>query len=275
MNAFTVDLEDWYHGIGLPLREWPKYEKRLSKGFDRLLELLDRSHVRATFYVLGKVIEEHPAIIRQLISGGHEIGCHSYSHTELFKLNRLQFRDELEKCESLIAPFGVRYQGFRAPYFSIDRNSWWAIDELYKFNYTYDSSIYPGDNKRTGITGFRKDIHQLEDSKLWEAPMTTFRFFGFDVATGGAYFRILPYMIFSARLKAINKTGPGIFYIHPWELDDTHPYLSFLETRRRIPHYFNLSKTYAKLERLLGDFQFCPLNELIPTIKSKPDVKYN
>lgn len=263
LNAFTVDLEDWYHGVGIPETEWHRYEKRLLIGHERLLNILSKHKTKATFFVLGKIIEEYPNLIKELIDEGHEIGCHSYSHTELFYLDKESFEKEIQKCIELIKPFGINYSGFRAPYFSVDNRSWWALDVLKKNNFQYDASIYPGDSKRTGIVGYRKDFHRIEKINLWEAPISTFKILNFDFALGGAYFRILPYKIFSKKLKEINKNRPGIFYVHPWELDESHPNLSFLSARRKLPHYYNLKKTSLKLEKLLNDFQFCPLKNFI------------
>jgi polysaccharide deacetylase family protein (PEP-CTERM system associated) len=263
LNAFTVDLEDWYQGVGIPAADWNRYEKRLNIGFEVLMNLLNKKNVKATFFVLGNVIEEYPETIRQLINEGHEIACHSYSHTELFYLDAGLFEKEILRCIELLKPFGKNYAGFRAPYFSIDNRSWWALDILKKNHFYYDASIYPGDSKRTGIVGYRKDIHYIETAALWEAPVSTFKFLTFDFALGGAFFRILPYKIFAEKLKKINLTRPGIFYMHPWELDETHPHLSFLSLRRKIPHYWNLTKTRKRMERLLDDFEFCTLEELI------------
>lgn len=263
VNAFTVDLEDWYHGIGIPLSEWHKYEKRLMIGHEKILNLLKKYKVKATFFVLGKVIEEYPQIIKELIDEGHEIGCHSYSHTELFYLNETDFENEIKKCAALLKPFAKDYTGFRAPYFSIEKRSWWALEVLKRNDFYYDASIYPGDNKRTGIVNYKKHIHQIENNGLWEAPITTFKFLNMDAALGGAYFRILSYKMFSNKLRKINENSAGIFYIHPWELDERHPYLSFLSARRRIPHYWNLKSTEQKLEKLLSEFEFGKLIDLI------------
>jgi len=262
-NAFTVDLEDWYQGIGIPIAEWHHYEKRLKIGHEKLLTLLKKHNVKATYFVLGKVIEDHPEIIREVIAEGHEIGCHSYSHPELYNINAELFEKEIQQCIKLIQPFRINYSGFRAPYFSIDKRSLWALNVLKKNNFIYDASIYPGDSKRTGIEGYRKDIHHLEQIDLWEAPVTTFKLLNFDVGLGGAYFRILPYKMFSRKFRQISKSNPGIFYIHPWELDPKHPRLSFLSARRKIPHYFRLGKTENNLNVLLQEFEFGKLEDLI------------
>ena len=269
-NAFTVDLEDWYQGIMLPIEEWHKYEKRLYIGTDRLLKLLKNAGVKATFFILAKIIEDHPEIIRQIIDEGHEIGCHTYTHIPLFEMNAVSFETEIKKCNLLLADhYGIHYKGFRAPFFSIDHRSLWAMDVLKRNGYEYDSSIYPGDNKRTGIVGYRKDIHEL-DNKLIEAPLTTFKVLKFDVGLGGAYFRLLPYSYFRKKLLDLNKQHiNGIFYIHPWELDPAHPYLKQLPPRLKYPHYLNLKSTESKIKRLLSDFEFVSLSEIISTRNAK------
>ena len=89
-----------------------------------------------------------------------------------------------------------------------------------------------------------------------------------DFALGGAYFRLLPYKYITRTLRNINKERPGMFYIHPWELDPEHPYLSFLSKRRRIPHYWNLDKTENKLDRLLGAGEFVPLIDIVKESKN-------
>src|SRR5690606_19579298 len=140
--------------------------------------------------------------------------------------------------------------------------SWWALDILAGEGFAYDSSIFPGDSKRTGIIGYRKDIHLLENN-MTEVPVSTFKLGRFDVGLGGAYFRILPYPVFKYKLRQINKIMNGIFYIHPWELDPGHPYLPRLPARIRLPHYFNLKSTERKIRKLLNDFEFVPLRDII------------
>lgn len=263
-NAFTVDLEDWYQGIGLDIKEWDKFEKRLHIGFDKLMNLLSKSNTKATFFVLSKIIEDHPDIIKEIIDEGHEISCHTYSHQQLYNMTPESFDQEIQKCVQLLKEnFNQEYVGFRAPFFSVDNRSWWVLDILKKHQFKYDSSIYPGDNKRTGIIGYRKDIHSLENG-LMEAPVSTFKVLKYDVGLGGAYFRILPYLYFKQKFKSINKQGlNGIFYIHPWELDPEHPVIPNLTKRIKYPHYFNLKSTESKIRNLLNDFEFVPLKDII------------
>jgi polysaccharide deacetylase family protein (PEP-CTERM system associated) len=256
-NALTVDLEDWFQGINLPYETWNQYECRINIGVDKILELLQKHKTHATFFTLGKVIEEHPDLIKNIIKEGHEIGCHTYSHPALYNITAEMFDLELTKCELALSKIAdKKFIGFRAPYFSIDKRSLWALDILKKHGYLYDSSIYPGDNLRTGIPGYQKNPHTLENG-LIEIPMTTIKVTKFDCGLGGAYFRILPYAYFKKKLSQLNKDGiHGNFYIHPWELDPLHPKLNSLPKRIRLPHYFNLKATYKKLDTLLNDFEF-------------------
>jgi polysaccharide deacetylase family protein (PEP-CTERM system associated) len=259
---FTVDMEDWYQGIGKPLQDWHQFERRIKIGHYKLLNLLSKNQVKATYFILGKVIEEFPELIEEIKKEGHELACHTYSHPLLYNISPEEFRVELKRCKELILPFQNGYKGFRAPYFSIDTRSLWALDILKDEGFLYDSSIFPGSSIRTGIQGFRKDIHVLENG-LIEFPISNFRVTKFDFAVGGAYFRILPYGYFQRRLKKLLAKQPVLFYIHPWELDKDQPYVKNLGRRIQYTHYYNLKTTEEKLDKLLSDFEFCLPEEIL------------
>jgi polysaccharide deacetylase family protein (PEP-CTERM system associated) len=261
MNAFTIDLEDWYQGVDIPFNDWNKYEKRLRIGFDKLIFLLQKKNIKATFFVLGKVIEDHPDIITEIIQEGHEIGCHTYSHPMLYKLDEDMFNVEINKCRDLISQFKTSFTGFRAPYFTVDHRNIWVLNSLKNFGFEYDSSIFPGDSKRTGIKNYIKTPHFTE-SGLLEFPVSTGKLGGFDFGMGGAYFRILPYAVFKNKFYALSQLQPVNFYIHPWELDPNHPRIK-LSSRISIPHYWNLNSTFNKLDMLTTDFEFGPINKIL------------
>ncbi len=267
--CFTVDMEDWYQGIGLPADQWNNYEKRIKIGHDKLLALLSKHKVKATYFILGKVIEEFPELVQQVKDEGHELACHTYSHPFLYQISPDEFRKEIKKCKELITPYQQGYAGFRAPYFSIDNRNLWALDILKEEGFSYDSSIFPGSTARTGIAGFNKEIHTLQNG-LKEFPISNFNVLPFpllgkaiDFGVGGAYFRILSYPYFRSKLKKLLVQRPAVFYIHPWELDENHPHLKGLSRRIQYTHYYNLKNTEKKLDKLLSDFEFCSLNQLI------------
>jgi polysaccharide deacetylase family protein (PEP-CTERM system associated) len=265
--AFTVDFEDWYQGIDMPLAQWGKAESRLHIGHYKLLELFNKFNVKATYFLLGKTIEDHPKLISEIINEGHEIGCHTYSHPFLYRITPEDFREELKKCKVLLNQFGINYTGFRAPYFSIDNRSFWALDIIKEEGFIYDSSIFPGDTKRTGMPGFNPQIHYL-DNGLTEFPMSTIKLFGLDFGIGGGYFRLLPYSYFKKRLTKILAHQNSIFYIHPWELDINQPKLSDIHRRIKFTHYVNLDSTERKVTQLLSDFECTTVSEIISNHKN-------
>ena len=260
--VFTVDMEDWYQGVGLPLESWAGFEKRIKIGHYKLLNLLSKKNVKATYFVLGKIIEEFPELIRELKDEGHEIGCHTYSHPFLYKLNPAQFKEEIKKCKELITPIQDGYDGFRAPYFSVDKRNMWVMDILKQEGFVYDSSLFPGYTGRTSLNGLDTEMHTFENG-LVELPINTFKLASLDFGVGGGYFRMLPYKYFRKRLAALAEKKPVLFYIHPWELDAKQPQIRGLSKRIRLTHYINLEKTEKKLENLLADFDFCTLKQMI------------
>lgn len=260
--AFTVDYEDWYQGMDLPVDHWAKLESRIQIGHYKLLELFRKNNVKATYFLLGKTIEDHPGLIKEIIDEGHEIGCHTYTHPFLYKITPEEFRMQIRKCKELIQPLGISYSGFRAPYFSIDHRSLWAIDILKEEGFLYDSSIFSGDSKRTGIPGYNPKIHLLSNG-MTEFPISTFKILNFDFGLGGGYFRLLPYNHFKKKLSQILKERDSIFYIHPWELDNNQPKVSGISRRIQFTHYVNLPSTENKVTRLLGDFECTSISEIL------------
>lgn len=260
--CFTVDWEDWYHGLRLPVEETKKLERRIKIGHDKLLELLSKHNIKATFFLLGESMEEFPELVQEIKEEGHELACHTYSHPFVIETSPEKFRSEIRRCMELIKPFQDGYEGFRAPYFSINQSCLWALDILKEEGFTYDSSIFPGNTFRSGIIGFDKNIHTLPNGML-EFPISNFRIAKFDFGVGGAYFRTLPYKYFKYRLNNLLKQRPGVFYFHPWEFDYKQPYMKGVQARAVHTHYHNLHKTEQKIKQLFSDFEFVPLKEIL------------
>lgn len=266
-NALTIDFEDWYQGLEIPHTEWGKFEDRVVPAGRRLLELLDQADVRATFFVLGYVAERHPEIVREIAAAGHEIGTHGYSHTLIYKQTPEVFRSEIERAvRSLEDNIGQRVLGHRAPFFSITRDSLWALEVLGELGIRYDSSIFPVLNYRYGIEDAPRWPYEVAAGgrTLIEFPISTWQLLGRNLPiAGGAYFRIYPYSLTRRAFRAVNEKGyPVVFYLHPWELDADHPRIP-LPRRISMTHYFNLRKTEDRLKRLLRDFSFAPMREVL------------
>lgn len=266
-HAFTVDLEDWFHGIPIAHERKAVAERRLHVGTDQLLELLSSRGWRGTFFALSSIAREHPAILRKIAEAGHDIGSHGLSHDLIYEMTPERFREEtrssvrdLEDC------IGKAVRSYRAAYFSITRRSLWALDILAHEGIRFDSSIFPVRNWRYGIEDYprRPTVVNTEHGPLCEFPISTRRVLGRNLpTTGGAYFRIYPYALTAANMRASEREGmPVVFYLHPWELDPRHPFVSF-KKRAMVTHYVNLWTTRKKLERLFEDFQFTTLAEVL------------
>ena len=99
---------------------------------------------------------------------------------------------------------------------------------------------------------------------LLEIPLSTYRLgkANFPLA-GGGYFRLFPYVYFRHFFRRLNRRGkPIVFYLHPWELDPDQPKMK-IRFNYRFRHYVNLEKTEKRLEKLLKEFRFGPLRDLV------------
>jgi polysaccharide deacetylase family protein (PEP-CTERM system associated) len=273
LNAFTVDLEDWFcsHNLAAscPYVAWPLLESRVEASTRRLLALLSDHGVRATFFVLGWIAERHPGLVADIAARGHEIASHGYAHRPLTELRPEEFEADLRRSVDAIgAACGRRPLGYRAPAFSIVRQTLWAIDILQRNGFSYDSSVYPiGIHPDYGLAAapllpFRHP-NGLPEIPLSVAELGFFRFHA--PCGGGGYLRQLPYGVFSHLVRRCQRQGrPLNFYIHPWELDPAQP-RARLSPVRRWRHYGNLSTVETKLQRLLTDFRFGTMAEAFLT----------
>ena len=263
-NALTIDFEDWYQGLEIPHTEWNGFAERIVPAGRRLLELLALANVRATFFVLGYVAERHPQLIRAIADAGHEIGTHGYSHSFIYQQTPQLFREELGRSIRVLQDItGQPVAGHRAPFFSITRDSLWALEVMGELGIQYDSSIFPVLNYRYGIADAPRWPYQVQ-ADVMEFPISTLRLFGRNLPiAGGAYFRIYPYTFTRRAFRSINAQGkPFVFYLHPWELDPEHPRIP-LPRRVALTHYFNLQATERRLKQLLRDFAFAPMKEVL------------
>jgi polysaccharide deacetylase family protein (PEP-CTERM system associated) len=267
LNAFTVDFEDWYQGLEIGPSDWAGYARRLEPATRRLLDVLGEAGVKATFFVLGIAAEEHPELVRLIARQGHELATHGHSHALVYQLSPQTYRTELERSIRVIEDLaGTKVLGHRAAFFSITRQSTWALDLLVELGVRYDSSIYPVLNYRYGIDDAPRWPHPLTAGgrSIVEFPISTWRLAGRNVPiAGGAYFRLYPYAFTRMGFRSINRQGqPAVFYIHPWELDPGQPRIR-LPRRIALTHYANLGATEGRLRRLLRDFRFAPMKDVL------------
>jgi len=266
-NALTVDVEDWHHCMVDDYRTWSSYEDRIVHSTTKVLRLLRETGARATFFVLGYVAARHPELVAQIRDAGHEVASHGYHHQFVYHLTRDEFRADVERSIQVLQEVtGERPLGYRAPFFSITKRSWWAFDVLAEVGFRYDSSIYPVFNHRYGIPDAPRFAHRIEfDGKggLLELPISTVRI-GFNLPVGGGvYFRFLPYRLMRMFVKQINREEkPALLYFHPWEMDPDQPVLEGLPVLFKARRYLNLDRAENKWRSLLSDLEFAPVSEV-------------
>lgn len=273
VNALTFDIEDYYHvqAFAHVIRptDWPRYPMRVEKNTYRLLEMLAARKIRATFFVLGWVAERCAALVAEILKGGHEIGCHGYAHQMIGRGRREDFRDDILRAKSILEDqLGIAVKSYRAPSYSITSSTLWALEILAESGFECDSSIFPIVHDQYGIAGAPRFPYYTSLSggrRIAEFPPSTLRLRGVNIpVAGGGYFRLFPYAATSWAIRRINEkeAQPAMVYLHPWEVDPEQPRIA-AGWRSRFRHYQNLRSTEAKLTRLLDDFSWAPMSEIL------------
>ena len=245
-------------------RDQESYE--IEKNVSAFCELLAELKIRATFFVVGRIAQELPRMVRQVADLGHEIGCHSYEHRRIFGLQPGQFREGLGAAKQRLEDVsGTQVRGFRAPDFSITRASLWALDILREAGFLYDSSIYPiRMHDVYGIDDADPTIHKLPNG-LVEWPLATFNWLGMRFPFGGGgYLRLYPLSLTRHCIASANKQGaPCMLYIHPYEVGPLIPEIRGLSAGRRFRHYHNCRGGGLRLKKILRGFSFAPAAEIL------------
>jgi|AntRauTorckE6833_2_1112554.scaffolds.fasta_scaffold06799_2 polysaccharide deacetylase family protein (PEP-CTERM system associated) len=277
MNVLQVDLEPWY--CDLPRDRWDAHTDRVVENVDTILTMLSATDNEATFFVLEDVARNHPDLIRRIRDDGHEIGSHGYSHQFLSELSPSELGTEIDRSVAALRDAGVDgVEGFRAPKFSLNESTAWAIDVLEERGFRYDSSIFPVKTPLYGVpdaprTTYRirsDDVTVPREDGLWEVPLSTYRIPGVDVnvpVAGGFYLRALPYRFIRHALERRIAAGhPAVCYIHPWELDPAIPRVEEYDWF----HYHRLGGAAGKFRRLLEDFEFSTTERYLDSIEGRP-----
>jgi len=262
-NILTVDLEEWYHPEYVVDRAFEKREERVASSLDETLQLLDEHELSATFFVVGELAEKRPGILHTICSRGHEIAFHGWYHEPLWKIDEKAFRSQIRRFNTLL---GKRCLGFRAPSFSLNNRTRWALKILKDEGFTYDSSIFPVKTPLYGMGGaplepYRPSYEDVtkrdEGGGLWEFPLLVCSLMGLRIPiAGGFYLRISPPTLVRASIARLNARGiPAVVYVHNWELDPGTPKLR-LSPFRSFVTYYNLENTGRRLKAILSDFCF-------------------
>ncbi|NBC32099.1 MAG: DUF3473 domain-containing protein [Alphaproteobacteria bacterium] len=263
LNAFTVDVEDYYQVQAfadvISPEAWSRWPGRVEAATDRFLLMLKTAGVTGTFFVLGCIAARYPALIRRIAEAGHEIASHGWAHVRVWRQSPEEFRADVRRTKGVLEDLsGTRVTGYRAASFSIDGRSFWAYRILREEGHSYSSSIYPIRHDHYGMVNApRTAFLPGGPDGVVELPMTTVERFGHRwPCSGGGYFRLFPYALSRAAMRRVNRADgmPCIFYTHPWEIDPDQPRPAGLSRKTRFRHYVNLSRTAGRIDRLLRDF---------------------
>lgn len=223
LSALTVDVEDWYQSYvdnDAPL------SSRVVDNTEVVLEFLDVSGVKATFFVLGEVARRFPSLVARIHAAGHEVQCHGERHVSIASFRHRQLVDSLLRARHAIEDAcGARVRAFRAPYFSVGAGRIADVfDALAEAEFDVDSSIFPVQMRRYGVGDWPLSptyVPMKRGGCLLEAPVAAFTWLGRRVpVAGGGYLRAMPFRIARYAIERIGRQGrPAILYMHPYEFD--------------------------------------------------------
>ncbi len=278
-NAMSIDVEDYFQVSAFENHifrsDWDQVEHRIEANMERLLDLMAKSEMKATFFVLGWLAERYPDMVKRIVKDGHELASHGYYHQRVRDLTQSEFRQDLLKSKAILEDIsGTEIRGFRAPSYSIGKQNLWAFEVLVEAGYTYSSSIYPIKHDHYGFPGAPRFVFRDKKTGLIEIPITTIRMFRrLRPAGGGGFFRLYPYTLTKWLINQINQHEgqAAIFYLHPWEIDPYQPRQVDIPLKTRFRHYLNLDKTEYRLKWLLKDFNWGRVDQVFINDKEIPD----
>ncbi len=272
MNILTFDVEEWFHLLDFDATrtetEWGNYEVRIYENVDRILDILERTNTKATFFIIGWIAKTYPDVVKK-IAGKYQIGSHTMNHQLVWQQSRKEFREDVETGVKMLEDItGKKVECFRAPGFSIRESEAWAFEILADLGIKYDSSIFPAHHAHGGMPSFPKampTVIKYQGMELKEFPVCYKTIAGKHIVfSGGGYFRLFPYTL----IKKWSKENSDylLSYIHPRDLDGGQPMLEGLPLARKFKSYVGTKTAAKKLEKWLGDFEFTDINTAADTI---------
>lgn len=280
MKILTFDVEEWFHLLDCDStkseKEWVNYEVRIHENVDRILEILDKTDTKATFFIIGWIAKTYPEVVKK-IAERYEIGSHTLNHQLVYQQSRAEFKEDVYSSVALLEDItGKKVKSFRAPGFSIRESEAWAFETISECGIEIDCSIFPANHAHGGMSSFKNiepSILEYEGVRLKEFPISPKQFLGKNIIySGGGYFRLIPYSLIS---KWINSSDYVMSYIHPRDLDAMQPVIKELSLTRRFKSYYGLKGAETKLARMLNDFHFTDLEQANRAVewKNVPIIK--
>ena len=262
MNILTFDIEEWFHILDFDATrteaDWAKYEVRIHENVDRIMQILEETNTKATFFVIGWIAKTYPEVVRR-IAEKYEVASHTMSHQLVWQQSPEEFRCDVEKSVKTLEDItGKKVTKFRAPGFSIRESEKYAFEILHELGITTDCSVFPARHAHGGMPSYTQPVPSIIDCngvKIEEFPITFKNIAGKHIIyTGGGYFRLCPYNLMKNWTK--QQTDYLMSYVHPRDLDASQPELDGLPLARRFKSYVGLKDAEYKLRRYLTDFKF-------------------
>lgn len=278
-NVASFDIEEHFRieaavGLDCPAELKADYSARMEGATRRLLAQLADAKTLATFYIVGEIAKTHPKLVRDIHAAGHEVGSHSWDHRRVHRFTPESFREDLRTSKDVLEQAtGAPVYGFRAPTFSVMRETGWAIDALADCGFEYDSSIFPVRHDRYGVPDAPRVpfVAQGQEREILELPPLTYRVGGMNLpVAGGGYFRLFPLAVMRAGLRQAARAdcpNVGMLYFHPWEFDPGQPKLP-LKRLSRWRTYVGVGRTTARLASLLTAFPFTRAIDAVRAIRT-------
>lgn len=279
LNAFCVDLEDWFHAFGLRGRyadssTWDDAPSCVVGDTERLMRLLDDAGCRGTFLAVGWVARKHPGLIRRLAREGHEVGCHSYWHRLVYTLTPEEFEADLVQALDVLRDLtGQPVDVYRAPSFSVTADAFWCYPILRRHGILTDISIVPAKRDHGGVAGFSRDpfLMQTDEGAIRCFPVSVMTVAGRRIPfSGGGYLRLFPLPLVRRGFEENHRDGrPAMAYIHPREINpdqprfDRPPIWRIVDRLKYEKYYVNLGSTLPKLATLLAEYRFGTVGEVL------------
>ncbi len=263
----TVDVEEWFHVCGhasyADPATWAAREKRVHVGTDRILDLLAGTASKATFFVLGWVARQSPALVRRIADAGHEVGCHGDTHRRIFEMTPPEFREEVRRSRDTLREIvGRPVTAFRAPEWSMLRADNPALAVLVEEGFSIDSSLTTAPPVGDPANPARPTLLATSSGPILEVPPLMGTFFGRRAIWGGG---VCSRLTRESRVEAAIERSladgvPPVLYVHPWEFDPAHPPMPGLSTLQRLVHFAGRGRTEERWARWLKRWTFAPIS---------------
>ena len=262
MSILTIDVEEWFQLLDSDDTrtedEWGKYEVRIYENVDRVLDILEQTNTKATFFIIGWVAKTYPDVVKK-IAAKYQIGSHTMNHQLVWQQTPEDFKEDVESSIKLLQDItGQPIECFRAPGFSTRESEGWVFDILADLGIKYDCSIFPAHHAHGGMASYGESVPSLirhGDTVMKEFPVSTKTIMGKKIIfSGGGYFRLFPYYLIKKWSQENN--GYLLSYIHPRDLDGGQPMLEGLPLKRKFKSYVGTKGAADKLRRYLKDFMF-------------------